>query len=331
MYCTACGHTIPDDQNSRFCPECGTPRLDTSSPDQLSIGGATASGPVAGTGVPSGLGATTAAQSSWEAPTTTPGVLQANTGPASTTLPATRSSGSKNFIIAGGMIATIAVLAFGGNQVITQKRNADATATAVSQATAVAVANELATQTAVTQATATAIAQAQATATARAADRSRIMAQTAGARATFLTRFRTYMSSRVSALRALQSANASMYRIVTNNSSVSYSLFSRWISQDLVAPITQLKRLSSNFDTKNVPQPYQTTFVACAAVLTEVENDIVNRYASMETYINGRNGNLQSIASRITEIDEYISMGLGGAPVMIKSFEDIDQGLDLDW
>ena len=89
MYCTACGHNIPDDQNSRFCPECGTPRLDTSSPVQQSSGGATASGPVAGTGGPSGRSTTTTAPSSWEAPTTTPGVLQANTGPASTTPPAT--------------------------------------------------------------------------------------------------------------------------------------------------------------------------------------------------------------------------------------------------
>ena len=342
MYCTACGHTFPDDQNSRFCPECGTPRLDSPSPNHQPGAVATASGLAAGpAGVPPRPTTADASPDLWRTPRANPGVLPANTSTAVPTAPAKQSGGSKGFLVAVGVIATIAVFAIGGNQVITQQRNAsatatavarsNATATAVAQVTAVAVANARATQTAVAQVTATAVAQAQATYTARAAERSRIMSQTTSTRASFLTRFRTYMASRVSALRALQSANASMYRIVSNNSTVSYAVFSYWISQELVPSITQLKRLSNTFDTKNIPQPYQPNFGLCATVLTEVENDIVDRYASLEKYINGRGGNLETIASRITEIDKYISMGLGGAPAMIKSFEDVDQGVDIDW
>ena len=332
MYCTACGHKIPDDQNSRFCPECGTPRLDTSSPVQQSSGGATASGPVAGTGGPSGLSTTTTTPSSWDAPTTTPGVLQANTGPASTTLPATQSSGSKNFLIAGGMIATIAVLAFGGNQVITQKRNADATATAVSQATAAAVSQ--ATAAAVANARSTSEArirvenearetQKQATATARAV----LMKETSQERSRYVYIFRHYMFEREHALNNIILALQNYSSMIPSQGKSIYDY--RWIFDNTfpIIVLEELRKSSYGFKSEYVPELYETNVRIIVKDIDSADQAIFTMFSAISRSIQSEHDgdDRSNIRAGFEALRNRCTIEIGKSSDRIKSFEIIDK------
>jgi predicted nucleic acid-binding Zn-ribbon protein len=319
MFCTSCGHTFPQDSETRFCPECGYRRQT----------GQIGSEPTTGIAAqPSQSQQAPSATTNWQATTPPPAVAKPSGG------------GWRVPAVVGGVVVVGALL-FGGNEVVTRQRNASATATAIAnaqatqtaatQATATAVARVQATQTAVAQVTATAIANAQATATAKATERQLIMDQSRTLRGSFLSRFRTYINGRLGALQQLKNANSNMKSIVTRQSTVGYDVLNNWIARSLVPPLTTLKSLSNTFAPGTVPKPYEKQFGLIAYVLTDVEDDIISTYSALETYINSRSGNLGGIANQIDEADKLIIMGIGGAPNMLKAFENIDQGIDVDW
>lgn len=319
MFCTSCGHTFPQDSETKFCPECGLPRQT----------GPLEPAPTTGISAPpSRVQQAPSVATNWQATTPAPAI-------------ATPSGGGWSVPAIVGSVVVVGAVVFGGNEVVTRQRNASASATAIAnaqatqtaatQATATAVARAQAIQTAVAQVTATAFANAQATAVVKASERQLIMDQSTSARGNFLSKFRTYINGRLGALQQLKNANSNMKSIVTRQSTVGYDVFNTWISRSLVPPLTTLKSLSNAFSPGAVPKPYEKQFGLIAYVLTDVEDDIVSNYSALEKYINSRSGNLQGIANQIDEIDQLIIMGIGGAPNMIKAFESIDQGIDVDW
>lgn len=122
-----------------------------------------------------------------------------------------------------------------------------------------------------------------------------------------------------------------MKSVVTRQSTVGYDVLNNWIARSVVPPLTTLKSLSNTFAPGTVPKPYEKQFGLIAYVLTDVEDDIISTYSALEKYINSRSGNLGGIANQIDEADKLIIMGIGGAPNMLKAFENIDQGIDVDW
>lgn len=283
MFCTSCGHTFPQDSETRFCPECGYRRQT----------GQIASEPTTGIAAqPSQSQQAPSATTNWQA-TTPPSAVAKPSG-----------GGWRVPAVVGGVVA-VGVLIFGGNEVVTRQRNASATATA--------------------------IANAQATATAKATERQLIMDQSRTLRGSFLSKFRTYINGRLGALQQLKNANSNMKSVVTRQSTVGYDVLNNWIARSVVPPLTTLKSLSNTFAPGTVPKPYEKQFGLIAYVLTDVEDDIISTYSALEKYINSRSGNLGGIANQIDEADKLIIMGIGGAPNMLKAFENIDQGIDVDW